>query len=195
MNQQKRTPDDGSSFYMSAEKGTRTLDPFITSEVLYRLSYFGMSDFCIIMVRSSFCKVFFSFPASYFSFTRVVENGILINVCSKDINVGGIMATSKAGRNSNGTRSGRSNTRRSSSSGSRRNGGQSDLSREICLILALAASVLLFLCNFGTIGPIGDAISSVQFGVLGLPAYLFPILVFIAIVFKMANRSNAIATL
>ncbi len=180
---------------MSAEKGTRTLDPFITSEVLYRLSYFGMSDFCIIMVRSSFCKVFFSFPTSYFSFTRVVENGILINVCSKDINVGGIMATSKAGRNSNGTRSGRNNTRRSSSSGSGRNGGQSDLSREICLILALAASVLLFLCNFGTIGPIGDAISSVQFGVLGLPAYLFPILVFIAIVFKMANRSNAIATL
>ncbi len=105
------------------------------------------------------------------------------------------MATSKAGRSSNGTRSGRNNTRRSSSSGSKRNGGQNDLSREICLILALAASVLLFLCNFGTIGPIGDAISSVQFGILGLPAYLFPILIFVAIVFKMANKANAIATL
>ncbi len=30
-----------SAFYHAAEKGTRTLDPFITSEVLYQLSYFG----------------------------------------------------------------------------------------------------------------------------------------------------------
>ncbi|MCR4704817.1 MAG: DNA translocase FtsK [Lachnospiraceae bacterium] len=105
------------------------------------------------------------------------------------------MATSKAGRNSNGARAGRNTARKSSSSSSKSNGGQSDLSREICLILALAASVLLFLCNFGTIGPIGDVISSVQFGILGLPAYVFPILIFIAIVFKMANKANAIATL
>ena len=27
-----------------AEKGTRTLDPFITSEVLYQLSYFGTGN-------------------------------------------------------------------------------------------------------------------------------------------------------
>ena len=36
--QQKKMPE---SIFFKAENGTRTHDPFITSEVLYQLSYFS----------------------------------------------------------------------------------------------------------------------------------------------------------
>ena len=54
------------SCFFSAEKGTRTLDPFITSEVLYRLSYFGnYLTQIIIMGIIYFCKGIF--PRKVFS--------------------------------------------------------------------------------------------------------------------------------
>ena len=39
-----RTFQSGIVIFYQAEKGTRTLDPFITSEVLYQLSYFSEVD-------------------------------------------------------------------------------------------------------------------------------------------------------
>ncbi len=76
-------------------------------------------------------------------------------------------------------------------------GGASDngIRDEISLIVILAAAVLLFLCNFGVIGPVGDMISRILFGIFGLLAYVAPVLVFLAIAFRLANKGESIATI
>ena len=65
---------------------------------------------------------------------------------------------------------------------------------EILLIVLLALSVILFLCNFGIVGKVGDAVSSFLFGVFGLLAYVAPVVIFLAIAFGMSNVGNNIAT-
>ena len=65
---------------------------------------------------------------------------------------------------------------------------------EIVLIALFAVAVFLFLCNFGIIGVVGDAISDVMFGIFGLPAYIVPIVFFLMIAFGWANSGNVIAT-
>ena len=69
------------------------------------------------------------------------------------------------------------------------------ISNEVLLILALAAGALLFLCNFGIIGPVGDAVSTVMFGIFGLTAYIAPIFVFLAVAFGISNQGNWRATM
>ncbi|MEG1848122.1 MAG: DNA translocase FtsK [Lachnospiraceae bacterium] len=66
---------------------------------------------------------------------------------------------------------------------------------EIILIGILALAVLLFLCNFGIIGTVGNYISSFLFGLFGLTAYIVPILIFVAVAFGMSNRGNYIASM
>ncbi|MBR5800215.1 MAG: DNA translocase FtsK [Lachnospiraceae bacterium] len=65
---------------------------------------------------------------------------------------------------------------------------------EIVLIALFAVSVFLFLCNFGVIGMVGDAISRVMFGIFGITAYIVPIVFFLMIAFGMVNSGNHIAT-
>lgn len=67
----------------------------------------------------------------------------------------------------------------------------SALFHEIGLIVLFVAMVLLFCCNFGIIGPIGDSVSGVLFGLFGLTAYVVPVLVFLAVAFYFANEGNA----
>ena len=55
---------------------------------------------------------------------------------------------------------------------------ETELFHEISLILFFAVAVVLFLCNFGILGPVGKGISSILFGLFGLPAYAFSILLF-----------------
>lgn len=69
----------------------------------------------------------------------------------------------------------------------------SALFHEIGLIILFVAMVILFCCNFGIIGPVGDAISGVLFGLFGLTAYIAPILVFLALAFWFANEGNQAA--
>ena len=68
-----------------------------------------------------------------------------------------------------------------------------ELFREIGLIVLFVAMVLLFLCNFGLIGLVGDTISGVMFGLFGWIAYLLPILLFVAAVFWFANEGSPTA--
>lgn len=72
---------------------------------------------------------------------------------------------------------------------------ESPVRSEVILIISFAAAILLFLCNFGIIGTVGDAVSSVMFGLLGVMAYAAPVLVFLAIAFGMANQGQYIATM
>lgn len=69
----------------------------------------------------------------------------------------------------------------------------SELFHEIGLIVLFVAMVLLFCCNFGLIGPVGDAISGFLFGVFGFTAYAAPVLIFVATAFWFANEGNSAA--
>ncbi len=67
---------------------------------------------------------------------------------------------------------------------------ESALFHEIGLIILFVVMVILFCCNFGLIGPVGNEISGVLFGLFGLTAYVAPILLFLAIAFWFANEGN-----
>ena len=58
----------------------------------------------------------------------------------------------------------------------------------------LAVSILLFISNFGIGGAIGNAVSSFFFGVFGLIAYIFPVVLVIGTFFAASNKGNRIAT-
>lgn len=67
------------------------------------------------------------------------------------------------------------------------------LFHEIGLIILFVAMLILFFCNFGMIGPVGNDISGVMFGLFGFTAYIAPILLFLAIAFWFANEGNPTA--
>lgn len=113
---------------------------------------------------------------------------------------------SNQGRGTGSRRSGTGTSGRKSAAGGRK-GNASDTGRsmrgepmdmairnEIILIACLALAVILFLCNFGIVGKIGDAVSSFMFGIFGLIAYVAPVIIFLAIAFRMSNIGNNIAT-
>ena len=65
---------------------------------------------------------------------------------------------------------------------------------EVILWIVLAISILLFISNFGIGGTIGNAVSSLFFGVFGLFAYVFPVILVLATFFFASNRGNRVAT-
>ena len=69
----------------------------------------------------------------------------------------------------------------------------SALFHEIGLIVLFAIMVLLFCCNFGIIGPVGDMVSGVMFGLFGWTAYAAPVLLFLAVAFWFANEGSPCA--
>lgn len=64
---------------------------------------------------------------------------------------------------------------------------------DIMMIGLFAVAIILFLCNFGVIGPVGNGISSVMFGLFGILAYVTPLLLFIGIAFGTINQGSFIA--
>ena len=61
---------------------------------------------------------------------------------------------------------------------------------EIVGLAVLALCILLMLSNFGLGGVVGGAVSSFFFGVFGISAFAFPILLFFGTVFYMVNKNN-----
>lgn len=103
-----------------------------------------------------------------------------------------------AARKDNGRKQNTGNRgKRQTASGAKKNNNipESSVRDEIALIAVLALAVFLFLCNFGVIGVAGDTISHFLFGIFGLPAYAVPILLFLAVAFRLANKGLNIATL
>ncbi len=102
----------------------------------------------------------------------------------------------KTGTRSNGNR----NTGSRQSTGTKRNytkrtapvdyRKESEMFHEIGLIIFFIAMVILFLCNFGLIGPVGNAIRGILFGIFGLTAYIVPVVLFIGVTFWYANTGN-----
>lgn len=73
--------------------------------------------------------------------------------------------------------------------------GNDSIYQEVILWVMLAVSLVLFVSNFGIGGKVGDLLSSFLFGVCGLLAYIFPILLFVGTVFVLSNRNNCIAVI
>ena len=69
----------------------------------------------------------------------------------------------------------------------------SEIKNEVILIGVFALAVFLFLCNFGIVGTAGDMVSDAMFGLLGIPAYIAPIMLFLAVAFGISNRGSLIA--
>ena len=100
------------------------------------------------------------------------------------------MATNQTRRNTTQKRSG-SNRKKSGKQQERSYTEQDrELFHEVSLILFFALAVILFLCNFGILGPAGNAIRNVLFGLFGLTAYVISIFVFFAVAFWSANGGS-----
>ena len=80
--------------------------------------------------------------------------------------------------------SGRKTSGRKTNSGRKKNDIQQEsFTEEVILWVILAISILLFISNFGIGGAIGNAVSSFFFGVFGLIAYIFPVVLVIGTFF------------
>lgn len=85
------------------------------------------------------------------------------------------------------------NTRSTRGKGKNAKVQSSKLRLEIIELTILAVCILLMLSNFGVGGVVGGAVSSFFFGVFGLLAYVFPILLFFSSAFYYVNRENVLA--
>ncbi len=65
--------------------------------------------------------------------------------------------------------------------------------KEAILWIILAVCIVVQISYFGIGGYIGDVISDFSFGILGVTAYVCPLLVFLACAFLISNRGNAVA--
>lgn len=90
-------------------------------------------------------------------------------------------------------RSGTSGTNRKKNS-KKKTAQERALFNEIGLIVLFVVMIILFFCNFGVVGPVGDTISGVLFGIFGLTAYFATILLAVAfgIWYMNPGNSNAI---
>ena len=64
---------------------------------------------------------------------------------------------------------------------------------EVVLWILLAVSILLFVSNFGIGGAVGGFASKLIFGLFGLMAYVFPIVLFVGSCFLISNKKNHFA--
>lgn len=70
---------------------------------------------------------------------------------------------------------------------------QEDFTREVILWIVVAVSILLFISNFGIGGTVGNAVSRFFFGLFGLIAYIFPVVLLVGTFFAVSNKGNRIA--
>lgn len=103
--------------------------------------------------------------------------------------------TRKKSASPKGGTTGRRTSSASSRQGSKRTKSEEEkkIGKELLLLLLFTLVVLLFLCNFGVIGPVGDALSGVLFGLFGMLAYLAPICIFFLVAFGISNKGNIMA--
>ncbi len=64
--------------------------------------------------------------------------------------------------------------------------------REAIILIVIALSVILFITNFGVGGVVGKAISSFFFGLFGLFAYIFPLVLIAVVLLGVSNRHNSV---
>ncbi|MCM1309302.1 MAG: DNA translocase FtsK 4TM domain-containing protein, partial [Butyrivibrio sp.] len=82
------------------------------------------------------------------------------------------------------------NVKKKKSAAKGRKGG---IAREAAVLITLALSVIFFIANFGVGGVVGEGISSFFFGLFGLVAYIFPLMLFGGAIFAISNKNNSVA--
>ncbi len=92
-------------------------------------------------------------------------------------------SSAKTGRTSTGTRSASDKPALTKE--------QYALRQEIKAIIIFALAILLFACNFGVIGRFGNAVSDIMFGLFGVLAYVFPLLLGGCIVYLLVNVGSS----
>lgn len=70
-----------------------------------------------------------------------------------------------------------------------------ELLLEIKMILIAGFAVILFLCNFGLIGKVGNFVSDIFFGLFGVLAYVLPVFLGGLIIFLLVNNSSRIVAI
>ena len=63
--------------------------------------------------------------------------------------------------------------------------------KEAFLVVFIAISLFIFICNFVLCGTVGEFVSSVNFGLFGYLCYAFPIYIVLLVLFFIANKNNA----
>ncbi len=92
------------------------------------------------------------------------------------------------------SKSASSRTRTSAAAGARRVQEEEldyTLRSEIVVIAVVALTIFLFLCNFGVCGALGNAVSSVLFGLFGFTAYVAPLVMLASVVVGIANFGSS----
>ena len=64
----------------------------------------------------------------------------------------------------------------------------SEMRREVWLLLILAIAAILALSNFGVCGAFGKVVSDIMFGIFGWMAYIFPFYLFLGTAFLISNE-------
>ena len=67
--------------------------------------------------------------------------------------------------------------------------------QEVILWAIIAVSALLFISNLGIGGVVGDAVSTFLFGIFGVVAYVFPIILIVGSFFMVSNNGNMFAVM
>lgn len=70
---------------------------------------------------------------------------------------------------------------------------QQAFKKEIFLWIVVAVSILLFISNFGIGGNLGNAVSGFLFGLFGMVAYIFPLVLLGGSFFAVSNKGNSYA--
>ena len=70
---------------------------------------------------------------------------------------------------------------------------QQAFKKEIFLWIVVAVSILLFISNFGIGGSLGNAVSGFLFGLFGMVAYIFPLVLLVGSFFAVSNKGNSYA--
>jgi len=103
--------------------------------------------------------------------------------------------TGRAMTGNNGNSSNRGGaTQRNSRNTPQKAKANSEIKNEIILMITLVISVLLLLSHFKLVGKVGVVTNDIMFGLFGLVAYLFPVLLFFGTAFFLANRGNRTLT-
>ncbi len=79
------------------------------------------------------------------------------------------------------------------SSKKKKNSSVHSFRTEIILWIIVAISLLLFISNFGIGGKVGNFFSQILFGLFGIVAYIFPILLLVGSFFAVSNKDNMFA--
>lgn len=101
--------------------------------------------------------------------------------------------TQTAGRKNASKAGAKRNSSAKRTSNSKNISGELTFESEVILWILLAVSILLFISNFGIGGKVGNAASSLIFGIFGFLAYIFPVVLFIGACFIISNKSNHFA--